>query len=151
MSAIHYYMNMAIKEANKAATLSEVPIGAVIVKDEKVIAKAHNMREQSSQVSAHAEMLALEKACKLLKSWRLENCDIYITMEPCPMCAGAILQARIRNVYFGCYDKKAGAFGTVADLSSFPFNHKTCIYGGILEDRCKNLVHSFFSKLRHNI
>jgi tRNA(adenine34) deaminase len=148
MSQMHYFMSLAISEASKAANTCEVPIGAVVVKDGKVISKAHNMREGSNQVAAHAEMLAIEQACNLLKSWRLENCDIYVTMEPCPMCAGAILQARIRNVYFGCYDKKAGAFGTIADLSTLAFNHNTRVYGGILEDECRNLIRSFFEMLR---
>ena len=148
MSQMHYFMNLAICEASKAAEASEVPVGAVVVREGKVVSKAHNMREGSNKVAAHAEMLAIEQACSILKRWRLDDCDIYVTMEPCPMCAGAILQARIRNVYFGCYDKKAGAFGTLADLSSFPFNHNTRVYGGILEDECKRQVRSFFESLR---
>jgi len=141
-------MRHAISQAEKAMAVGEVPVGAVIVKNNIIIAEAYNMRETHNQAASHAEMLAIEKACMAIGSWRLDECDVFVTMEPCPMCAGAIIQARIRNVYFGCYDKKAGAFGTVADLSTFRWTHKPSIYGGIMEEECSVLPKKFFSSSR---
>jgi tRNA(adenine34) deaminase len=137
-------MRHAILQAENAMAVGEVPIGAVVVKNGIVISAAQNFREAENQVTAHAEILAIEIACQAVGSWRLEGCDIFVTMEPCPMCAGAIIQARIRNVYFGCYDKKAGAFGSITDLSTLKWTHKPNIYGGILEDKCSILVKDFF-------
>ena len=145
---VEYFMRLAIRQAEIAMDKGEVPVGAVISIDGKLISASHNMRCLQKRTSAHAEMLAIDSACSVLNSWRLEECNIYITMEPCPMCAGAIIQARIKNVYFGCYDKKSGAFGTVTDLSCFKWNHKPNIYGGILEEECSRLPKEFFKKIR---
>ena len=142
------YMKMAINEAVKAFNKNEIPVGCVIVKDNLVVAKAHNLREINNLVTSHAEILAITKANKKLKSWRLDDCDIYVTLEPCAMCSGAIIQARIKNLYFGAYDLKAGACGSVLNLFSYPFNHKVNVVGGILEDECKKLLQDFFKTLR---
>lgn len=142
------YMKMAYNEAKKAFDKEEIPVGCVIVKDDIVIAKAYNLREIKNQVMAHAEMLAITKANKKLGSWRLDDCDIYVTLEPCPMCFGAIIQARIKNLYFGAYDKKGGACGSVVDLASYPFNHKVNVVGGIYGDECSKLISDFFKTLR---
>lgn len=141
-------MCLAIEQAEIAMIKGEVPVGASIVKNGTVIAVAHNLREKSNQIASHAEMIAIEKACTVLGEWRLDGCDMFVTMEPCPMCAGAIIQARIRNVYFGCYDKKAGAFGSVVDLSTFIWSHNPNIYGGIMEEECSNLPKRFFANIR---
>ena len=128
----------------------EVPIGCVIVKNNKVIAKAHNKRETFNQVSAHAEMLAIAKANKKLNSWRLEGCDIYVTIEPCIMCAGAIIQSRINNVYYGASDYKGGAFGSSIDiLKANNINHHPNVVGGILEKECSLLVSNYFKTKRN--
>ena len=142
------YMKMAINEAVKAFNKNEIPVGCVIVKDNLVVAKAHNLREINNLVTSHAEILAITKANKKLNSWRLDDCDIYVTLEPCAMCSGAIIQARIKNLYFGAYDLKAGACGSVLNLFSYPFNHKVNVVGGIIEDECKKLLQDFFKTLR---
>ena len=141
-------MKMAYNEAVKAFNKEEIPVGCVIVKDDLVIARAHNLREIKNQVMAHAEMLAITKANKKLNSWRLDDCDIYVTLEPCPMCLGAIIQSRIKNLYFGAYDKKGGACGSVLDLSNYSFNHKVNVTGGIYEKECSELLSNFFKNLR---
>ncbi len=141
-------MKMAYNEAKKAFDKEEIPVGCVIVKDDIVIAKAYNLREIKNQVMAHAEMLAITKANKKLGSWRLDDCDIYVTLEPCPMCLGAIIQARIKNLYFGAYDKKGGACGSVVNLANYPFNHKVNAVGGIYGDECSKLISDFFKTLR---
>ena len=146
-----YYMKEALKQAKKAYNAGETPIGAVIVKDNKIIARAYNKRETKKCVTYHAEILAIEKACKALGGWRLPECDLYVTMEPCPMCAGAIVQSRIDNVYFGAYDYKYGCCGSKTNLFEpglFYYN-VNCI-GGILEEECKELIQSFFKELRNN-
>ena len=141
-------MKMAINEAIKAFNKNEIPVGCVIVKDDLVVAKAHNLREINNLVTSHAEILAITKANKKLNSWRLDDCDIYVTLEPCSMCSGAIIQSRIKNLYFGAYDKKAGACGSVLNLFSYPFNHKVNVVGGILEEECKKILQDFFKTLR---
>ncbi len=141
-------MKMAYNEAKKAFDKYEIPVGCVIVKNDLVIAKAHNLREIKNLVMAHAEMLAITKANKKLNSWRLDDCDMYVTLEPCPMCLGAIIQARIKNLYFGAYDKKGGACGSVVNLSSYSFNHKVNVIGGIYEEECSKLLSDFFKTLR---
>ena len=141
-------MKMAYNEAVKAFNKEEIPVGCVIVKDDLVIARAHNLREIKNQVMAHAEMLAITKANKKLNSWRLDDCDIYVTLEPCPMCLGAIIQSRIKNLYFGAYDKKGGACGSVLDLTNYSFNHKVNVTGGIFEKECSELLSNFFKNLR---
>ena len=124
------------------------PFGAVIVKDGKIIASGRNRREEKKNALCHAEISAIDKACKKLGGWRLCGCDIYVTLEPCAMCAGAIINSRIENVYFGAYDKKAGSFGTLCDFNSFGYNHKPGVYGGILEKECSELLSDFFKSLR---
>ncbi len=145
-----YFMQAAIAEARKAAEIGEVPIGACIVFDGKIIAKAHNTRETEKNALHHAELLAIDAACRALHGWRLFQCDLYVTLEPCPMCAGAIINSRIRRVIFGAKDSKAGAFGTKLDLNSFGLNHKPEIIGGICEEECRTLLQQFFVDLRNS-
>lgn len=141
-------MKMALNEASKAFKKNEVPIGAVIVRDNKVIAKAHNLRVKNNLTTSHAEILAIEKANKKLKSWRLDSCTLYVTIEPCPMCAGAIIQSRMKEVVYGARDLKAGAHASVLNLFELPFNHKVNVQFGILEEECSNIISKFFKKLR---
>ena len=143
------YMKAAIKEAMKAQDIDEVPIGCVIVKDGKIIARGHNKREKEQDATSHAELKTLQKACKKLKSWRLVGCDIYVTLEPCLMCAGAIIQSRIENVYFGAYDPKGGAFGSsINALDAKNINHRPNVCGGILEAECSQILKDYFKKKR---
>ena len=142
------YMKKAIARAKAASRVGEVPIGAVIVKDGKVIATGRNMRESKKNALLHAELVAIDRACKKLGAWRLEGCTLYVTMEPCPMCAGAIVNARIARVVFGCYDKKAGVYGSVMNLHDYPFNHYYEVEGGVMETECASLLSDFFAKLR---
>lgn len=144
------YMKLALKEAQMAYDKGEVPIGAVIVKDDVVIAKAHNLRETKNQTYAHAEMLAIEKACKKLNNWRLEECDIYVTLEPCAMCAGAILNARMRNVYIATMEPRSGAVGSKINLfEDYFYNHKVNYETGILEEQSQNMIQKFFRERRN--
>lgn len=142
------YMQIALREAKKSFNLNEVPIGAVIVKDDIIIAKAHNTRNKTQNAINHAEILVISKACKKLKSWRLEDCDIYVTLEPCPMCAGAILNARIKNLYFGAYDKTSKTNILNLIMQDDRLNHKTYVKGGILEQTCSELLTNFFKAKR---
>ena len=145
------YMREAIKEAKKAFNKMEVPIGAVIVKDDQIIARAHNLRETKNMSTAHSEILAIEKACKKLGSWRLYDCDIYVTVEPCPMCAGDILNSRIRRLFFGTTDSKSGAVVSnlnELDLDKTFCNHKVEYEGNILACDCKTILQDFFADLR---
>ena len=143
------YMQEAIKEAKKAYEKLEVPVGAVIVKDGKIIARAYNQKETKFDTTKHAEILAIQKASKKLNSWRLIDCDMYVTLEPCPMCAGAIINSRIRKVYIGAIDEKTGAVGSKFNLfTDYKFNHDVLFEKGILADKCKNLLQDFFVKLR---
>ena len=144
------FMLEALALAQKAYKKNEVPIGAVIVKNGKIIAKAANRRNASQIATHHAEVLAINKACKKLKSWRLDGCDIYVTLEPCPMCAGAILNARINNLYFGAYDKTGDGDLLEDIMSNKRLNHNTNIVGGILENECSSLITSFFENKRKN-
>lgn len=142
-------MRLAIKEAQKAETYDEVPIGAVIVKDGKVIARAHNKKETKNQATRHAEIEAIEKATKKVGNWWLEDCDIYVTLEPCAMCAGALINSRLRNIYFGAYDKKAGCCGSLYNLPvDTRFNHRLGVEGGILQEECATLLTNYFKKKR---
>ena len=144
------YMQIALNEAELAANEGEMPVGAVIVKDGKVIASAHNERNKKHDPTLHAEIVAMRQACELLSDWRLEGCDLYVTLEPCVMCAGAIINARIRNVYFGAYDAEYGAAGGRIDIfAKSYFGCKTKVYGGIMEDECTSMLKSFFSSLRN--
>lgn len=144
------YMIAALREAKKAYDKLEVPIGAVIVKDGNIIARAHNLRETSKQACAHAEILAIQKACKKIGAWRLEDCDIYVTLEPCPMCAGAIINSRIKNLYFGAMEPKSGVAGSKFNLfSDYKFNHSVNVVPGVLENECVSLLKDFFKMLRN--
>ncbi len=142
------FMRHAIRRAKAAQALGEVPIGAVIVKDGKIISSGKNMRETKTNALLHAEITAIDRACKKLGAWRLCDCTLYVTLEPCPMCAGAIINSRIKRVVFGAYDKKAGAFGSVMDINSFPLNHKCEVKSGVLEEECALLLSDFFRELR---
>ena len=147
------YMRLALAEAQKAAERGEVPIGAVVVwedKDgtERVVSRACNVRETEKNALGHAECRAISDACSALHGWRLHRATLYVTLEPCPMCAGAIVNARVRRVCFGAKDAKAGAFGSVINLNSYPLNHKPEIVSGVLEPECRELLSSFFAGLR---
>ena len=142
------YMREAMKQAKLAAKKGEVPVGAVIVRDGEIIARAYNTRETGKDALCHAEIKAIHRACRKLGGWRLPSCELYVTLEPCPMCAGAIINSRIVSVYYGAYDKKAGAFGTLFDMNTFGLNHKPEIYAGILEKECADMLSAFFSELR---
>lgn len=143
-----YFMNLALKEAYKALSKEEIPIGAVIVKDGKIIARGHNLRETKTNSLMHAEIVCIDKACKKLKNFRLIDCDLYVTLEPCLMCAGAIQQARLRKVYFGASDEKYGAVKSKVNAFELPSNHKVEFEDGILEKECSQIITSFFKRLR---
>jgi len=146
-----YFMKLAISLAKAAYKKAEVPVGAVIVKENQVIAKGLNLRESKNSPLAHAELIAIEKAAKKLKSWRLLNCEIYVTLEPCIMCAGAIIQARINRLIYGCSDPKGGAAGSTINIFSLPnLNHYVSITKGILAYECNELLKSFFNNLRRD-
>ena len=143
-----HWMHQALLEAKKAAALGEIPVGAVIVRDEQVIARAHNRRELDQDAMAHAEVLCIQQACRVLNSWRLSGCTLYVTLEPCPMCSGAIINSRLDRVVYGAKDDKAGCAGSVADLFVMPFNHTPVIRSGILEEECAAVLSEFFETLR---
>ncbi|WP_281252575.1 tRNA adenosine(34) deaminase TadA [Metabacillus halosaccharovorans] len=144
-----YYMKLALDEAEKAKEIGEVPIGAVIVLNNTVISSAHNLREREQRSIAHAEILAIDKACKEIGSWRLENATLYVTLEPCPMCAGAIVLSRIGRVVYGASDPKGGCAGTLMNLlQEERFNHQVDLTKGIEEQACSELLSSFFRDLR---
>ena len=144
------FMKLAIKQAKKAYDLLEVPIGAVIVKDGKVISKAYNLREKRKDAIAHAEVLAIQKACKKLDSWRLSDCEMYVTCEPCPMCAGAIINSRIKKVYFGTFDNKSGAVSSnIGMFDKELCNHTVEWEGKCMEKESKELIQNFFKELRN--
>jgi tRNA(adenine34) deaminase len=143
------YMKLALKEANKAKAIDEVPVGCVIVKDDKVIARGYNKRELTQDSTSHAELKTLQKACKKLNSWRLEDCDIYITLEPCIMCAGAIIQSRIRKVVYGAPDFKGGAFGSSLNvMDAKNINHRPEVVSGVLEKECTEIIQNYFKSKR---
>lgn len=142
------FMEDALAEAKIAFDEGEVPVGAVIVKNGEIIARAHNMREQKQNALSHAETEAINIACQRLGSWRLDECELYVTLEPCPMCTGAIINARIKTVVFGAFDGAAGCMDSVINLCDYPLGSKPEIYAGICEDECKILLQKFFKKLR---
>ena len=143
------YMKEALKEAQKAYEKLEIPVGAVIVKDNKIIARAHNLKETKKDTTNHAEILAIQKASKKLEAWRLNDCEMYVTLEPCSMCAGAIINSRIKKIYIGALDEKTGAAGSVLNLfEDYKFNHKVEVEKGILKEKCENILKSFFKELR---
>ena len=142
-------MKAALKEAKKAYDKLEVPVGAVIVKDRKIIARAHNLKETKNDTTKHAEILAIQKASKKLNSWRLIDCEMYVTLEPCSMCAGALINSRIKKVYIGASDQKTGAVGSVFNLlEDYTFNHKVEYEKGVLQDECESILKEFFKELR---
>lgn len=142
------YMQLALAEAQKAAEMLETPVGAVLVRDGEVVAAAHNLRERSKNALAHAELLCIDQACKKLGGWRLFGSTLYVTLEPCPMCAGAIINARIDRVVFGASDPKAGSLGSVVDLSALPYNHRPTVEGGLMADAALLQLREFFAELR---
>ena len=143
------WMREAITEASKAEALREVPIGAVIVKDGQIIGRGYNLRETSHDPTAHAEIIALREASAALGAWRLLDCTLYVTLEPCPMCAGAIIQSRVKRVVYGTIDPKAGCAGTLMNLLQEPrFNHETELSTGVLQEECASLLTTFFRRLR---
>ena len=143
------YMSLALDEAKKAAETGEVPIGAVIVRRGEVIAAAHNLRETASDATAHAEILAIREACRILGGWHLTDCTLYVTLEPCPMCAGAVINSCIDKVVFGAYDSRDGSMGSVADLPSLPYSRRPERVGGVMEKECKAVLSDFFKRLRN--
>ena len=143
------YMKEALKEARKAYKKLEIPVGAVIIKDGEIIARGHNVKEEKKDTTKHAEILAIQKASKKLDNWRLNDCEMYITLEPCPMCAGAIIQSRIKKVYIGAMDEKTGACGSVLNLfKDYKFNHTVDVEAGLLKEECEKMLKSFFVELR---
>lgn len=144
-----YWMNEAIQEAHKAEILGEVPIGAIIVRNDEIIGRGHNLREINVDPTAHAEMIAIKQASEYLGAWRLLECRLYVTLEPCPMCSGAIVQSRIPQLIYGTTDPKAGCAGTLMNLLQEPrFNHSTEVISGVLQPECAALLTNFFRRLR---
>lgn len=147
-----WYMKEALKEAKKACKKEETPVGAVIVRDGAIIARGHNEKEMKNDPTLHAELTAIKKACKKLETWRLNDCDMYVTLEPCAMCAGALIQARIRKLFIGASDPKAGAVGSVIDVLGIEnFNHKVQVEYGLLEEECSAILKDFFKELRMRV
>lgn len=143
------YMELAIQEAKRAAVLGEIPVGAVIVRGMEVIATGHNLRETKRNALCHAEISAIHEACRKVGDWRLSGCDIYVTLEPCLMCTGAIINARLRRVYFGAYDPQLGCLAKGRDLfQEYGLQSPIEVYGGIREEDCKNLLQEFFQQTR---
>lgn len=141
-------MGLALQEAEKAAALGEVPVGAVVAKDGQPVALAHNLRESGKNATYHAELLAIQQACQVLGGWRLWQCELFVTLEPCPMCSGAILNSRIRRVVYGAADTKAGCCGSVTDLFALPFNHHPAVENGLRAEEAQALLQAFFLRLR---
>ena len=142
------FMIAAIGEAEKAMAKGDVPVGAVIVKNGEMVALAHNTRENGGGATAHAELKAIEMACEKLGRWRLSDCELYVTLEPCPMCAGAIINARLSKVIFGAKDPRMGAFGSVMNMNAYPLGFKTEIEYGVCEDECLAILRDFFKEVR---
>lgn len=149
MTCDEKFMLAALREADKAAGEGEVPIGCVIVKDGQIIARGRNKRESKKNALLHAEIVAIDKACKKLGGWRLWQCEMYVTLEPCPMCCGAIINSRIQKVHIAAKDPKAGAMGSVVDLTEYPFNHKPETIFGLMEEKSVALLKTFFQNLRN--
>lgn len=150
-SMTNRFMQEAMVEARIALDMGEIPIGAVIVKDNQIIARGHNLRQTLRDATLHAEVVAIREACKVLGDWRLDDCDIYVTLEPCTMCSGAIINSRMRRVFFGAYDVEYGGAGGKIDLfAPCYFGSKTEVYGGIMEKECTDFLNDFFKKIREN-
>ncbi|HOO43975.1 MAG TPA: nucleoside deaminase [Bacillota bacterium] len=143
-----YFMDLALKEAKKAESKSEVPVGCVIVKDNQVIARAHNLKESTQSSLAHAEILAIRKACKKVGSWRLEECDIFVTLEPCLMCSGAIINSRIKRLIYATTEPKFGAHQSKTNVFDIDFNHRTDVVSGILASESNQMLKDFFKNIR---
>ncbi len=149
MNRKDYFMFEALKEAKKAYDKNEVPVGCVIVKDDKIIARGHNLKESKFDTTYHAEMIAIKKASKKLNSWRLIDCELYVTLEPCSMCTGAIINSRIKKIYFGAFDEKTGACGSVLNLlKDYTFNHVVEYESNVLQEECQKILSKFFKELR---
>ena len=149
MMTDEFYMGLALEEAKKAAALGEIPIGAILVQGEEVIARAHNMRETWQDATAHAELIVIQEACKKLKSWRLTGCTLYVTVEPCPMCSGAIVNGRVERVVYGCPDIKAGGAESIFNIITNPnLNHVAQVTSGVREEECAQVMKEFFKKRR---
>lgn len=144
------FMERAVALAKISALEGEVPVGAVVVKEGQIVGEGRNRRELGKNALYHAETEAINNACKNLGGWRLWQCEMFVTLEPCPMCAGAIINSRIKKVTFGAYDKKAGSFGSIINFNDLPYNHKPEIVGGVNEEECANLLKDFFKTLRKN-
>ncbi len=142
------FMTQAILLAKKAGEMGEVPVGAVVVRNGEIIAEGYNRRETDKCATAHAEIEAINAACKKLNDWRLDDCELYVTLEPCPMCSGAIINSRIKTVVFGAYDTKSGALGSVANFANIPFLFTPEVYGGICEQECVQILKDFFEGMR---
>ncbi len=142
------FMNRAIELAQQSALEGEVPVGAVVVKDNQIVGEGRNRRELGKNALYHAELEAIDSACKKLGGWRLWQCDIYVTLEPCPMCSGAIINSRMKSVIFGAFDKKAGSFGSIINFNDIAYNHKPEIISGVMEQECAALLTDFFKNLR---
>ncbi len=142
-------MEEALKEAEVAGLKGEVPVGCVIVKGDEIIAKGHNMRETSNHVFMHAEMIAIDIACRKLDSWRLDDCTIYVTLEPCAMCAGAMIQARVKRLVYSTKEPKSGVHQSITNIFSLPFNHEVIVESGLLEERSSEMLKDFFRTLRN--
>lgn len=143
-----FYMRQALELAREAALAGEVPVGCVIVRGDEIVGRGRNRREERQAAASHAEMEAIAQANRALGSWRLEDCELYVTLEPCPMCAGAIINARISELYFGARESKSGCCGSILNLFCEPFNHHPRVYGGLLEAECRGLLEEFFQNLR---
>ncbi len=142
------FMTMALSEAMMGAAMGEIPVGAVIVKDGEIIATAHNLRENGGGATAHAEIVAINEACERLGTWRLSGCELYVTLEPCPMCAGAIINSRLDRVIFGAKDPRMGAMGSLINLNDYPLGYKVKVTGGVLAEESIKLMSEFFKEKR---
>lgn len=143
-----YFMGLALILARRAAALGEVPVGAVVVRDGEVVGEGYNLRESGKSALAHAELIAIRDACRRLGGWRLWQCDLYVTLEPCPMCTGAAINSRLVRVVYGARDPRAGCCGSLIDLTALPFNHRPQLVGGVREEECAALLRQFFADLR---
>ena len=148
MNLHEQYMREALKLARLAGEQGEVPVGAVVVKNGRIIGEGYNLRERDKNALAHAEVVAIHRACEALGGWRLSECTLYVTLEPCPMCAGAVINSRVRRVFFGARDDRAGSCGSLVNLFELPYNHRPEYEGGVLAEECGALLKEFFGRLR---
>lgn len=148
MNSDEKFMRLALEQAHLAYQIGEVPVGAVVVKDGEIVGTGYNRRETDKNAVAHAELLAIDDACKRLGGWRLWECELYVTLEPCPMCAGAIINSRIKRLIYGASDKKAGSVESVVRMFDLPYNHKPPYIAGVLEEECSQILKSFFKEMR---